>query len=196
MDSERLRATGSSVFTEKLSQEAQEQVRRRLDRDAKPRIHAKYVKYVLDLTPPSEGDELAAQVVDLSLSDSVRDWWQSHYILNISKYLVLGHDDVCPEHIEVALSEFKNYDKKRRVDNIVDIGELEYPTATKIEDYCPIRHRVAIIRLLMAISYGDLVLNSAPRTATMAMVAKSLDCVGVVVCIDAFLPQATRRRME
>ncbi|KAI1119456.1 hypothetical protein F5Y14DRAFT_3995 [Nemania sp. NC0429] len=177
MDSEKLRATGSSVFAEKLSPEAQAQVRRRLDRDAKPHIHT---RYVLDLTPPSEGDELASLVVDLSLSYGTRDWWWSHIALRISKFLVSGHDDVCPQHIDVFASDMRAGSSRRGFSDVMIRGDLDYPETRKIEDYCPIRHRAAIIRLLMAISYGDLVLNSAPRMITMAMVAKSLDCVGVV----------------
>ncbi|KAI1151849.1 hypothetical protein F4825DRAFT_451040 [Nemania diffusa] len=177
MNSQQLLATGSSVFAKKLSPEGQEQAKRRLSRDGKTHT---YAKYVLDLTPPAEGDELASQVAQLSLSQGVRDWWLSHYVLGVSKHLVFGHDDVCTQHIEAFLSEVDANKRQPTSDSFVDIGFVEYPMARKIADYCPIRHRAAILRLLLAISHGDLVLDSAPRTATMAVVARVLDCEKVV----------------
>ncbi|KAI0099971.1 hypothetical protein GGR51DRAFT_534377, partial [Nemania sp. FL0031] len=178
MESQQLLATGSSVFAEKLSPEGQAQARRRLDRDGKSHVHT---RYVLNLTPPEEGDVLASQVAQMSLSDGVRNWWQSHFILRVSEYLVSGHDDVCPQHIEAMLSEHKIEEEHRGYkDDTVSIGGLECPPSRQIADYCPIRHRAAILRLLMAILQGELVLNSAPRVATIAVVAKSLDCKRVV----------------
>ncbi|KAJ8129347.1 hypothetical protein O1611_g4287 [Lasiodiplodia mahajangana] len=178
MDSQQLLATGSSVFAEKLSPEAQAQARRRLDRDGKSHVNT---RYVLNLTPPEEGDVLASQVVQMSLSDGVRNWWQSHYILHISEYLVSGHDDLCPQHIEAILTEHKIEERYNgRDDDTMSIGGLECPPFRQIADYCPVRHRAAILRLLMAIPHGELVLNSAPRVATIAVVAKILDCTKIV----------------
>ncbi|RWA11297.1 hypothetical protein EKO27_g3798 [Xylaria grammica] len=174
MESEQLLATGSSVFAKGLSPKAQAQTRRRFNNN-----HISY-RYVLDLTPQIEGDESASEVLQLSLSDGVRDWWRSHFTSNVSKLLVYGHDDNCPHHLTKILSEAETSEKQRRTGTQVDIGELETPRIEKILDYCPIRHRVAILRLLMAIRHGDLILNSAPRTATMAVIAKHFDCVEVV----------------
>jgi hypothetical protein len=182
MDSKQLLATGSSIFRGKLSPEGQLQEKRRLNRDG--RLHV-YAQYVLDLTPPDEGDESASQVAQLSLSEGVRDWWRSHFALNVSRYLVSGHDDICNQHIEALISETKAEAGANANDNI-DIGSVEYSTLRNIADYCPIRHRAAILRLLLTISCGDLVLNSAPRTATIAVVARALDCENVVVCMDVF----------
>ncbi|KAJ8122404.1 hypothetical protein ONZ43_g1393 [Nemania bipapillata] len=175
MDSQQLLATGSSVFAEKLSPEGQVHARRCLDRDAKPHL---YAKYILNLTPPVEGDELAAQVAQLSLSEGVRDWWKQHFVSNISQFLVYGHDDICPQHIEALISEAGV--NVRRHEYLMGIASLTCPTTREIADYCPIRHRAAILRLLLAIAHGELVLNSAPRTVTMAVVAKTLDCANVV----------------
>ncbi|KAI3333049.1 hypothetical protein F4824DRAFT_473811 [Ustulina deusta] len=174
MESEQLLATGSSVFAKQLSPKAQAQTRRHLS------DRYKQHRYVLDLTPQIEGDESASEVAQLSLSDGVIDWWKSHFISNVSKYLVSGHDDNCPYHFADLLSEDKTLEKVRQMEDPIDIGQLECPSLRKILDYCPIRHRAAILRLLVAIRHGDLVLNSAARVATMAVVAKQFDCVNVV----------------
>ncbi|KAI0409531.1 hypothetical protein F4802DRAFT_544377 [Xylaria palmicola] len=169
MDSGQLLATGSSEFARRLSPEAQAQAKRRLQRLSTSHPGA---KYVLDLTPPAEGDELASLVARLSLSDGVREWWRAHYISYISQYLVSGHDDVCPSHLDVPL--FIAGEDRPIVDTLIS------DEPRKIVDYCPIRHRAAILRLLMTIRHGDLVLNSASRTATMAVIAEYFDCVKVV----------------
>ncbi|KAI1175081.1 hypothetical protein F4777DRAFT_346466 [Nemania sp. FL0916] len=177
MNSYQLLGTGSSVFAEKLSPEAQAQARRRLARSNRTYPQT---PFVLDLTPPIEGDESASLVAQLSLSNGIRNWWQSYSVFTVSAYLVLGHDDVCPQHFDVLLSGIGSPDPRTKNEEPIDIDSIEYPVSRRIDDYCPIRHRAAILRLLIAISQGELVLNSAPRTASIAVVAKALDCVGVV----------------
>ncbi|KAI3320059.1 hypothetical protein HD806DRAFT_507624 [Xylariaceae sp. AK1471] len=176
MNSEQLLATGSAVFTNLLSPKGQVHARRRLDRYLQSPASA---RFVLDLTPQMEGDESAYNVTQLSLSEGVRDWWRSHDIYHVSRYMVSGHDDNCPNHIDIPVPGYKT-PKKTDGPTPVDLDDLEYPDSRKILDYCPIRHRAAILRLLMAICHGELVLNSAPRVATVAVMAKSLDCTHVV----------------
>ncbi|GAP86874.2 hypothetical protein SAMD00023353_2400140 [Rosellinia necatrix] len=178
MNSRQLLATGSSVFEKLLSPEAQEHAKRHFSYSSGTHPGT---EYVLDLTPPIVEDESASLVAKLSLRSSVRNWWRAYLVLRVSKYLVSGHDDVCPQHVEVLLSDFEaDGGVDRKGNDVVDIGELGSPISREIEDYCPIRHRAALLRLLMAISYGDLILNSAPRTATMAVIAQHYDCRGVV----------------
>ena len=54
------------------------------------------------------------------------------------------------------------------------------PAWRDIPDYCPIRHRVAIIRLIRAINGADLLINSATRMWTLANMAIQLDLTNVV----------------
>jgi hypothetical protein len=131
-----------------------------------------------------EGDESAYNVTQLSLSEGVRDWWRYYDICHVSRYLVSGHDDNCPHHIDIPVSGYKTPPGRGGSPAPIDLDDLDYPEARKILDYCPIRHRAAILRLLMAICHGELVLNSAPRVATMSVIAKSLDCIRVVVRIE------------
>ncbi|KAI0516742.1 hypothetical protein F5B22DRAFT_636302 [Xylaria bambusicola] len=174
VESGQLLATGSSVFANLLSPKVQAQTRRLLNGD-----YAMY-RYVLDLTPQTEGDESASKVAELSLSNGVIDWWKSQYVLTVSKSLVGGHDDNCPYHIEALIADEENREMARQIEGSIELNKLQYPRFRKILDYCSIRHRAAIIRLLLAISYKDLVLNSASRAFTMTMVARQFDCVKVV----------------
>ncbi|KAI8635229.1 hypothetical protein F5Y19DRAFT_469097 [Xylariaceae sp. FL1651] len=177
MDSKQLLDTGSAVFTRLLSPEAQIQTRRRTNRDA----HSlKPATFILDLTPRDEGDDSAHLLIQLSLSAGVTDWWLSHDISGISKYLVSGHDENCPDHNHVPVSCFKILCVSGERPSSRDLSDLDYSELRKIPDYCPIRHRAAILRLLTAIAHGEVVLNSAPRVATMAVIAKSFGCEHVV----------------
>ncbi|KAJ2989142.1 hypothetical protein NUW58_g3618 [Xylaria curta] len=175
--SQQLLATGSSWFKAQLSPDAQAQTKRRFDHVFKSHP---LIKYVLDLTPPIEGDDSAYLVAQLSLSDGVRDWWRSYCNSPVSKSLVFGHDDVCPGHFDLVLSGAEGCERDTYGRPPIYASELEYPIPRKIADYCPIRHRAAILRLLMAIDHEDLVLNSAPRTVNMVVIAKYFDCVQVV----------------
>ncbi|KAF2968144.1 hypothetical protein GQX73_g5405 [Xylaria multiplex] len=174
MKSGQLLATGSSVFIKRLSPEVQAQTRRRLKGE-----YQSY-KYVLDLTPQMEGENSASEVAELSLSRGVRDWWYSHYTLDVSKQLVYGHDDNCIDHLSALVSEDIVSEGKNTLSVPRSVSNVRNAWRKNILDYCPIRHRVAILRLLEAISSGNLCLNSAPRIATMAVIAKHFDCVKVV----------------
>ncbi|KAI1814321.1 hypothetical protein GGS20DRAFT_585602 [Poronia punctata] len=176
MNSEELLATGSTVFARLLSPEVQWHAKRR-HRHPRNDLPAS-VRFCLDLTPSMEGEDSAYQVTQLSLSQGVRDWWRSYPIWQAASGLVSGHDDHCPNHFDIPLSDLNR--SKTISPTYVDIDDLKYPDWRQILDYCPIRHRVAILRLLLAISRKELVLNSAPRVVTITAVAHMLDCTQVV----------------
>ncbi|KAL7950120.1 hypothetical protein V8C42DRAFT_189999 [Trichoderma barbatum] len=90
--SEKLLATGSAKFTEMLGPTYQFRIqrRRRLINNLPEGI-----KYVLDLTPPSEGDDLVFQMTQLSLTPGIIKWWAANALHKVSNWLVSGHDDVC-----------------------------------------------------------------------------------------------------
>ena len=71
-------------------------------------------------------------------------------------------------------------------------GDEKYiPHFRKIEDYCPVRHRVAIMRVLRAINGKSLLLNSAARMWTVAQVAIHLEVPRVVVSSHSHLFRQT-----
>ncbi|TFB03811.1 hypothetical protein CCMA1212_004395 [Trichoderma ghanense] len=90
--SQKLLATGSAKFAEMLSPTYQFRIKRRkkLTKDL-----PEGVKYVLDLTPPSEGDDLVSQMTQLSLTPGIIKWWAASGLHKVSNWLVSGHDDVC-----------------------------------------------------------------------------------------------------
>ncbi|KAI0203806.1 hypothetical protein F4808DRAFT_415940 [Astrocystis sublimbata] len=174
MDSRKLLATGSSLFKALLSPEVQAQTRRHLGYDEKTYPQA---EFVLDLTPPNEGLVAGGLISQLSLSRGVRDWWMSYYISHVPNFIVSGHDDVCPRHFDLVL--FRS-NSEHHLDKPSGVADLEFSEPRNTDDYCPIRHRAAVLRLLMCIEGGDLVLDSAPRTATMIIIAKYFDCIDLV----------------
>lgn len=200
VESEKLLRTGSAVFAKLLSPEHQARFRRRLLTPTMT-IIPKESEFILDLTPPTEGDELADALASLSLPRGVRDWWMAEERLGVSRHSVSGHDDHCPRHAEVDIkcpktfqyrappasvkqdSEGNNapgYDDNA-VQRILDLADIRPSPSRAIPDYCPVRHRVNIIRLLLAIQGEDLVLNSAPRVYTLVGIANSLGCTSVLV---------------
>ncbi|KAI0845150.1 hypothetical protein F5Y00DRAFT_273305 [Daldinia vernicosa] len=180
--SEKLLATGSKVFANLLSPKKQARFQKGLELAGETISQ----RFVIDLTPSAEGDDLAAQLIELSLPPSVTDWWTSKERLGISPYLVSGHDDHCPYHDEVPLHCVKKTSyieqklgPRERLPTI-DLLDIETVKSRTIDDYCPIRHRVNIVRLLLAIEGYDLVLNSAPRVYTLTSIASILDCTRVI----------------
>ncbi|OTB06348.1 hypothetical protein M426DRAFT_319079 [Hypoxylon sp. CI-4A] len=180
--SEKLLATGSKVFAELLSTKKQARFQKRLGIAGESCKQ----KYVLDLTPSSEGEELAAQLIQLSLPKGVREWWMSKERLGVSAYVVSGHDDHCPHHNKVPIDCVKSDQfsvaEASQPGSLpkVDLAHIEIPEPRVIEDYCPIRHRANILRLILAIHGHDLVLNSAPRVYALTNIAKIFDCASVV----------------
>lgn len=63
------------------------------------------VKYLLDLTPASEGDDLVFQMAEMSLPSGVIKWWATGLLQDTPSHLVDGHDDVCSCGIRLAPKE-------------------------------------------------------------------------------------------
>ncbi|KAK7927000.1 hypothetical protein PG985_003998 [Apiospora marii] len=191
MSAEKLLSTGSAVFKEKLV-EVTPQMRKRRRQDHTGLVLPESIKYILDLTPPDMGDELAALVTILSVPESVRAWWQSGSRLNIKRSLVSGHDDACIDHAHVPEdcnpggSQAKQQPSFQDQLPIVDLDDIVGPVPSRqVPDYCPIRHRATIIFIMEAILSDNSksvleCLNSAIRVYTAVKLAKSLDCMHVV----------------
>ncbi|KAM4056789.1 hypothetical protein HRG_003653 [Hirsutella rhossiliensis] len=200
--SDKLLATGSAKFAQMLSPLSQSRIQ--LRRKVVNRL-PRGVHYVLDLTPPSEGDELVFQMTELSLTPGIMAWWSSHKFHGVDRSLVSGHDDVCTcrrqaqtdgdeesrltnksslQETSLGLSKSQsipptpNQLMQMKVDG--DAGIYEPPPFRRIPDYCPIRHRNAIVRLVMLIQGRDVLLDSANRVWTLVALANILDCTSVV----------------
>ncbi|KAF4468398.1 hypothetical protein FALBO_4714 [Fusarium albosuccineum] len=186
--SENLLKTGSLKFAELLSPPFQARVlRQRKLAEKLP----DGVNYVLDLTPPSEGDELLSMMDELFLTPGIINWWSSSILHRVNASLVTGHDDVCicsklwnqpgkekpqrpPRRLPVAPEEL--FRMKAKEDNEL----YDTPNYRHIPGYCSIRHRNGLIRLLQWIEGKPASLDSAPRVWTLAKLSKWFDCTGVV----------------
>lgn len=199
LDLDRLTSLGSTKITAMLQPKKQERFRRLLRMDTLPDgIH-----YVLDFTPPLEGEECSELTASLWLPASTKMWWMAgHYTpsaLLISSPrddplysrtladkavgpLVLGHDDECTCCVGRP-SSFDASSLWAPADDVPGIYHGKWVPAyrEKVKDYCRVRHCMNIVRILRAIAGEDLLVNSATRMWTLAHLALYLDVVPVVV---------------
>ncbi|MCJ1335345.1 hypothetical protein MMC09_000613 [Bachmanniomyces sp. S44760] len=154
MQKSKFSALNSHFFEKAFSPTAQFRTLRRRGLVGKLPWH---IKYVLDLTPPLEGDEAVYVTTELCCSDGVRNWSGAMKRWFVSKTLVGGAD----EFGSVAVTS-----KGRK---------LEYsppPSVYMPPEYSPVRHRSCIERVLLAVDGLDPHLDSAPKLWTTFAVAK------------------------
>lgn len=191
VQSDALLATGSAEFAHMLrpSSQARLQLRRRLA----GRLPSG-VDYLLDLTPPSEGDQLVYQMTELSLPPGIMRWWSAHEFHGVDADLVNGHDDVCACRRQPAPSPDTDGSGDKPLRSVPPTPEqllaikatrdddaiYATPPLRRIPDYCPVRHRNAIVRLMMLVQGRHSLLDSASRVWTLVAMAKILDCLSLV----------------
>lgn len=142
-----LRQLRSSFFNERLGSSFQYRAIRR--RGLMNRLPSQ-IKYVLDLTPPTEGDEAAWLMSELCCVEGVRNWSQAEARWKVSKTLVGGHDEFT-------------------------IPAAELGNGSQPPEVSPIRHRACIERVLNAIRGIDPKLDSAVKVYTTYAVARFFD---------------------
>ena len=108
-----------------------------------------HVKYVLDLTPPTEDEDAVYLTASLCCSEGIRYWYQAGDLWNISDRLVGGRDEYTT--LQWPHSSFE------------EASPLEYS---------PIRHRSAIERVLAAIQGQDITFDSAVKLWTTAVITE------------------------
>ena len=178
MSSTNLFALGSPYFEKAMGPTAQHRVLRRRALVGKLPPH---IKYVLDLTPPSEGEEAAYLLGELSCSRGVTKWAIAGKLWRISKTLIGGQE----EHFfyDRAMSESTAQTVRADIQSR-NVSSVEKEHALlKLEEsilpvplpYTALRHRSAIERVLLAVSGFDPELNSAPKVWTACAVAKYLE---------------------
>ncbi|KAK2025469.1 hypothetical protein LX32DRAFT_665932 [Colletotrichum zoysiae] len=236
MHSQKLLDTGSTKFSEMLNPTYQFRVQRR--RKLVNKL-PEGVKYVLDLTPPSEGDELVFQMTETSLTPGIIKWWTAYDKHGVDGCIVSGHDDVCScwkvpvskTNDDIDVADGKNsatdadrnqkqntdpdldYDTKQALAQSLQADSMPHymrprqrgyasneglavkllqkklegdftselgPAYRQIPDYCPVRHRVDILRLMCIIAGKRVIIDSAPLVWTLVAVAKILDCTSVL----------------
>ena len=182
MHSSSFHRLGSPFFDKAFGPTAQHRVLRRLHL-ANKLPHG--VKYILDLTPPAEGDDAVYLATELSSSMSVRRWYRGRDRWKISHTLICAPEEWIPQaDNEASRSERQLYyreisecygpihDRKTRLDRIAKSHFSLSP------DLSPIRHRSSIERILLAIDGQDPQLKSAPMMWTTAALAKYFEISG------------------
>ncbi|KAF4342935.1 hypothetical protein FBEOM_3147 [Fusarium beomiforme] len=205
--SNKLLETGSPKFAELLGPTYQFKIQRRRKMVNKM---PEGIKYLLDLTPPSEGDELVFQMTELSLTPGIIKWWSSYLLNDVDPFLVCGHDDICmcnrlpkdpetnddkdgeTEQEGTALIQAnaqsvigRRHQLNLNPDRVLGMKNTneeiyETPPYRQIPDYCPIRHRNGIVRLLMLIEGKGCILDSAPRLFTILKLSCLFECSSIL----------------
>ena len=148
------------------------------------------VKYVIDLTPPSEGEDAVFLTTELCCSEGVRLWSQSNQIWNVSKTLVEGAEEyssVSPNPVSRPLLQTSYPVQQQRISKPTEskeLGGLKVPVGSNTQatssttlplEYSPVRHRYAIERVLSALQGKDPILDSATKVWTTFAVAKNFE---------------------
>jgi hypothetical protein len=179
------------------------------------------VKYVLDLTPPEEGDEAVDLITEISCSRGIRLWYTSESRCGISARLVGGKDETADREsgavtgrvtppgtpgspripnqkspraaavASVMAGESSNTVMQGVLDKTRDERSVAFDEGNKYDntlgeqtlDYCPIRHRIGIERLLQIIEGKEPHLDSAVKVWTLAGLAKFFQCPSTVASI-------------
>ncbi|KAI9801794.1 MAG: hypothetical protein M1825_003167 [Sarcosagium campestre] len=204
--SERLLATQSKVFKDLLSPTRQYRLTRR--RNCWPLPPG--IKFVLDLTPPEEGDDAVELTSNLCCPMGVRKWYKSSTRFRVAEALVCGvepeerpesrRQSVSGSFDQVANVECDVCKAKSATYNTVDLSNGLEPTTVKslsgccsasgcknrrmpelCLEYSALRHRSGIERVLHAIEGLDPQIDSAPKMWTVFCVAKYFDATNAVV---------------
>jgi hypothetical protein len=224
--SSRLLATGSKIFAKLLSSTSQYRIVRRKKLVGNLPLG---IKYVLDLTPPDEGDEAVELTSELSCSLGIRLWYTAAQRCGISHNLVGGEDEIMDarkiasygsptaggllnhQEVDIGASQpdqaaspnlanatWTNPETARQNRDIakavrISLEELSMSKVKKagindpldVREYCPIRHRAGIGRLLRVLEGKDPRLDSAPKVWTLFVLAKYFDCTAAVVSVES-----------
>lgn len=171
--SQKLLATGSEVFRKLLDERAQQRARNRAGYSSIDKL-PQGIRYILDLTPPDEGDDAVDLLSNLSCSAGIRWWHRTARKIGVDRKLTLGKD----EYLRPP-----SYDTGDENSPHSPTGpEDPYEREVDVPEYCPVRHRAGIERVLRIIEGRDPKLDSAPKVLTLAFLGKYFDCTNVVVC--------------
>lgn len=171
------------------------------------------IKYFLDLTPPEEGDEAVRLTSMLSCPWGVLNWFSAIQHFNVTEQLVMGKDDdYCPTFLSATSVEpsLEDLSSKRSdfAEDLLDAhrnGEQDLAEALQLSkrefevrsrkqppnlegrilelEYCHLRHRLGIERLLQAIERKSPILDSAPKVWTLVGLASYFECTSTIVSV-------------
>ncbi|KAK4693200.1 hypothetical protein P7C71_g4158, partial [Lecanoromycetidae sp. Uapishka_2] len=174
----------SQIFEKAFEPTAQFRVVRR--RNLVKALRESNIKYVIDLTPPSEGEEAVYLMTELCCSEGVRLWYQAGEIWRVANTLVGGEEEYTSVKIQNSVPSFTtctkaNADTEAQTNAPQDWSPTPASPKSTITntimslEYSPVRHRSAIERVLDALLGWDPKLDSAPKVWTTFAVAKYFD---------------------
>lgn len=172
MRSSTLLALNSAFFKKALGPTAQHRVLRRRSLVGTLPSH---IKYVLDLTPPNEGDEAVYLTTELCCSDGVRSWALAGKLWKISNTLIGGQEECSSFDRKQSIKTNKEVIERSnasQAEKLHKLSQLEEPYMLLPLQYTPLRHRSAIERVLLAITGQDPRLDSAVKVWTACAVAR------------------------
>lgn len=176
MKSLTLLSLNSSIISKAMGPTEQYRVMRR--RGLVGRLPS-HIKFVVDLTPPTEGDNAAHLLSELYCPDGIRKWFIAAKLWNISKNLIGGQDectvkiansDHSSESLDDVIKQVSDPDESAQRSLKYEEESMELPL-----EYSPIRHRSGIVRVLHIISGNHPKLDSAVKVWTACVVAASLE---------------------
>jgi hypothetical protein len=97
-----------------------------------------------------------------------------HAHCGVGAPLVLGHDDKCPKG-PFCLLHKDTWLPVAELEGVVRYNGDDIPLQYRIPESCPIRHRVGIVRLLLAVNGANVLINSAQRMWTMVWLANHFE---------------------
>lgn len=156
----------------------------------------KGIKYVLDLTPPSEGDDAVIFMTELSCPMGVRTWAQSQQRWHLPLSCVGGQEEI--EWLDVKTNSQsasqmspskKEQAKAKQAKPVPSEKSPQKPDEPKTNptskpavkvpglprDYSPVRHRTCIERILHTLEGLEPRLDTPPKFWTFFAVAKLFD---------------------
>ena len=184
----------SPRIKEMLGPTAQFRVKRRLHRRGILTEVPSHIKYVIDLTPPTEGDEATELVAMTYCSQTIREWYKAADRWGISWVLIGGPDDFAIPFEDTYRSKvghetrpltnvkvisddvavFQSTSKQNSREASSSLSKPKPRDDPKYSEYSSVRHTSCIERVLLA-AYGiDPKLDSAPKVWTTVMVAKHM----------------------
>ena len=191
--SRRLMNLESSFFDRQLGEACQYSIKRKRHLTTLPGG----IRYVLDLTPKSEGEDAVQYLLDLSCPLGVRLWFESASRWDVPASLVSGQDEFSQldgaskrQRIEEAetpagqaagawLSENgtsrSDALKSPSFANRDPFAVQEVDTSEPEPEYTQLRHRLAIEKFLLALQGQDTKFDSAIKIFTTAMVTKAYE---------------------
>ncbi|MCJ1465879.1 hypothetical protein MMC07_004498 [Pseudocyphellaria aurata] len=136
-----------------------------------------HVKYVIDLTPPSDGDDAVDLMTEICCPEGVRKWFLANQRWAISKSLIGGEDEYM-----ASSQESKRFTANLSTSGVWNDGVGYSPSPGFVNsqgvlaplpvEYSSVRHRSGIERVLAAMQGLDPQLDSAPKVWTTFAVAR------------------------